>query len=98
MMLRRHFLNLLLLAPLAKAATAAGLVRQEPRFEPLNVKYTKIMGTMEITPEVMEAIRPRDTAFREETQRLLKEHFGRPMIEAMRMESELLEAFTTSGR
>ncbi len=95
MILRRNFLSLVLLAPLAKLVAP---FRSEPTFEPINLKYTKIMGTMEITPEVMEKIRPSDTAFREETQRLLKEHYGRPMIEAMRMESELIEAFSASGR
>jgi hypothetical protein len=50
MILRRSFLSLVLLAPLAK------LVGREAPIDLSKVKLTKIMGTMEITPEAMEKI------------------------------------------
>lgn len=52
---RRGFLRMLLAAPLA-VVTAAGLYKPGPTWTPLNVKYTKVMGTMEIMPEVYEKV------------------------------------------
>ena len=45
----------MLLAPLAKAAAAAGLWKPAP-LDLSTVKLTKIMGTMEITGDALEAI------------------------------------------
>ena len=52
---RRGFFRMLLAAPVAIVA-AAGLYRPGPKFTPINLKYKKIMGTMRITPEAMEAV------------------------------------------
>ena len=82
---RRGFLNLLLLAPLAKVAAAAGLWKPEPTFEPLNLKYTRIMGTMEITPEAMRVMYPRSREFEETLQRHLNDHRRILMDELERM-------------
>jgi hypothetical protein len=46
----------MLLAAPAAAAIAAGLYKPRPTWTPLNLKYTKIMGTMEITPEAYKAV------------------------------------------
>ena len=60
---RRGFLRTLLAAPVA-AAAAVGLWPETvwARYQRLGV-YKKYIGTMRITPEVMEAIRPRKDAF-----------------------------------
>lgn len=57
---RRGFLRMLLAAP-AAAAMAAGLWKPKPTWTwpgwvPLNVKYTKVMGKMRITPEAYAAV------------------------------------------
>ncbi len=76
---RRGFLRTLLAAPVAAVVAFRGatvLVHSLPltSFEPINLKYTKVLGRMEITPEAMAAMYPRSDAFEEALQRHINEH------------------------
>ena len=59
MILRRNFLSLVLLAPLAKLVAP---FRSEPTYQRIGT-YKRYMGTMRITREAMEAVIGRTDAF-----------------------------------
>ena len=87
---RRGFFRFLLAGP-ASLATAAGLWKPglpRPRPGP-NV----FVGQFTVSDKIAEMAQSSSVAFEAHTRRILTEQFGQPMIEALRMEDELLQAW-----
>ena len=82
---RRGFFRTLLAAPVA-AVVAAGLYKPKP-------KPLVYSGTFTIDKSLMEKIRPRQTAFNEQMQRMLKELYAEPIMGSITRDIEVMEAF-----